>query len=136
MKRSVIIPPGSPIQTAGIKTCRFALFSKTFSEFECCKFENRLFGTFSEPVYAKVFIFQYIKRVRISLGLWDTFFVINQIWNQSKRKVFDFDDNKVVVLYHSFNKSSEWFLILSKFWRFYLFFCWQGNKSDHINIIN
>ena len=25
---------GSPIQTVGIKTCRFSLFSKAFSEFE------------------------------------------------------------------------------------------------------
>ncbi len=40
----------TPIQAAGIKTCRFSLFSKAFSEFECSFFENRRFGTFSELV--------------------------------------------------------------------------------------
>ena len=39
---------GSPIQTAGIKTCRFALFYKTFSEFGCYVFENSCFGKFYE----------------------------------------------------------------------------------------
>ncbi len=50
----------TPIQTAGIKTCRFALFSKPFSEFGCCKFENGVLGSFYELVYKGVFIFQYI----------------------------------------------------------------------------
>ena len=62
----------TPIQAAGIKTCRFSLFSKPFSEFECLFFENRCFGYFFELAYKGGFIFQYIKRVRISLGLWDT----------------------------------------------------------------
>jgi len=46
------------MQTVGIKTCRFSLFSKAFSEFECCKFENGVWGSFYELVYAKVFVFQ------------------------------------------------------------------------------
>ena len=54
---------GSPIQTVGIKACRFSLFSKPFSEFECCKFENCVLGSFSELFCDKVFVFQYIKRV-------------------------------------------------------------------------
>ena len=48
----------TPIQAAGIKTCRFSLFSKAFSELECRIFENGVLESFSEPVYAKVFIFQ------------------------------------------------------------------------------
>ena len=50
----------------------FSLFSKAFSEFGCCKFENCVLGCFSELVYAKVFVFQYIELVGILLGLWDT----------------------------------------------------------------
>lgn len=69
----VRIPLGSPIQTAASKMAAFSLFSKAFSEFECCVFESSLLGKFSELVYTKVFIFQCINRVRISLGLWDTF---------------------------------------------------------------
>ena len=103
----VRIPLGSPMQTAGIKTCRFALFSKPFLEFECCKFENGVLGSFSELVYASFFVFQYIKRVRISPKSQGYFFIINQIRNQLTRKIVDFDDNNVVVLYHYFNKSSE-----------------------------
>ena len=64
---------GSPIQAAGIKTCRFSLFSKAFSEFECSFFENGVLGSFYELVYAKVFVFQCLEWVWISLGLWDTF---------------------------------------------------------------
>ncbi len=53
----VRIPLGSPIQTVGIKTCRFSLFSKAFSEFECPFFENGIWERFSELVYVKVFVF-------------------------------------------------------------------------------
>lgn len=39
------------------KKCRFALFTKPFSEFECCKFENGVLGSFPEPVYVDFFIY-------------------------------------------------------------------------------
>jgi len=51
----------SPIQAAGIKTCRFSLFSKAFSEFECSVFKFLVLGSFYELVYAKVFVFQYFE---------------------------------------------------------------------------
>lgn len=57
----VRIPLGSPIQTAASKMAAFSLFSKAFSEFECCKFENCVLGETSELVYAKVFVFQYFE---------------------------------------------------------------------------
>ena len=40
----------TPIQAAGIKTCRFSLFSKAFSEFECRIFENGVLGSFFELI--------------------------------------------------------------------------------------
>jgi hypothetical protein len=49
---------GSPIQAAGIKTCRFSLFSKAFSEFESQVFKILVWGSFSELVYKEVFVFQ------------------------------------------------------------------------------
>ena len=52
---------GSPIQMVGIKTCRFSLFSKAFSEFECSFFKFLVLGSFYELVYAKVFVFQYFE---------------------------------------------------------------------------
>ncbi len=57
------------MQTAVSKMAAFSLLSKDFSECECCKFENCILGEFYELVYTKVFIFQYIEPVRISLGL-------------------------------------------------------------------
>ena len=52
---------GSPIQTVGIKTCRFSLFSKAFSEFECSFFKFLVLGSFYELVYKEVFVFQYFE---------------------------------------------------------------------------
>jgi len=49
------------MQTVGIKTCRFSLFSKAFSEFECSVFKFLVLGSFYEPAYEKVFIFQYFE---------------------------------------------------------------------------
>lgn len=46
------------MQAAGIKTCRFALFTKPFLELKCCKFENCVLESFYELFYDKVFIFQ------------------------------------------------------------------------------
>ena len=40
---------------------------------QCYVFKNAHLGKFYELVYAKVFVFQCIMRVRISLGLGDTF---------------------------------------------------------------
>jgi len=51
-------PLGSPIQAAGIKTCRFSLFSKAFSEFKCSFFKFLVLGSFYELVYKEVFVFQ------------------------------------------------------------------------------
>ena len=90
-----------------MKMAAFSFISKAFSKFGCCKFENGVLGSFSELVYASFFVFQYIKRVRISPKSQGYFFIINQIRNQLTRKIVDFDDNNVVVLYHYFNKSSE-----------------------------
>ena len=82
----------TPIQAAGIKTCRFcaatkaerfllarttnlcsgrfslaklrevSLFSKPFSEFECSVFKFLVLGSFYELVYAKVFVFQFANK--------------------------------------------------------------------------
>ena len=71
--RASSLKSSSPIQAAGIKTCRFSLFSKAFSEFESQVFKILVWGSFYELVYAKVFVFQCLEWVRISLGLWDTF---------------------------------------------------------------
>ncbi len=57
----VRIPLGSPMQTVGIKTCRFSLFSKAFSEFECSFFKFLVLGSFYELVYKEVFVFQYLE---------------------------------------------------------------------------
>ena len=65
---------GSPIQTAACKMVAFSLFSKAFGEFEYCNFKNRVLGRFYELVYTSFFVFQYIERVGISLGLRDCLF--------------------------------------------------------------
>ncbi len=64
----VQVPLGSPIQTAAGKRAAVFLFSQTLSEFECLFFENGVLGSFYELIYAKVFVFQYVEYVEISLG--------------------------------------------------------------------
>ena len=70
-RTGVRVSLGSPMQAAGIKTCRFSLFSKAFSEFECCNFKNCILGSFSELVCQCFFVFQDVEWVGISLGLRD-----------------------------------------------------------------
>ena len=94
----------SPIQTAGWKMPAFSFISKPFSEFgiaktalvvlrcrrsmsrpvrahsasagaQCYVFKNAHLGKFYELVYAKVFIFQYVEWVQISLSCWGCFFI-------------------------------------------------------------
>ena len=84
---------GSPMQTVGIKTCRFSLFSKAFSEFECSFFENGVLGSFYELVYAKVFVFQCLEWVWISLGLWDTFLSFIRLEASLKEKFLTLTTN-------------------------------------------
>ena len=89
----VRVPLGSPIQAAGIKTCRFSLFSKAFSEFESQVFKFLVLGEVSELVYAKVFVFQYFELVRISLGLWDTFLSFIRLEASLKEKFLTLTTN-------------------------------------------
>lgn len=49
------MPLASLIQTVGIKTCCFSLFFNILS-----KLGGSFWGKFSELVYAKVFVFQYL----------------------------------------------------------------------------
>ena len=54
---------GSPIQTVGIKTCRFSLFSKPFSKFECSFFENDILGSFPNSFMQKSLFFNVLNEL-------------------------------------------------------------------------
>lgn len=56
-----------------IKTCRFSLFFKVFTEFESVFFENRILERFPNSFTDVSLFFQSFKPVRISLGFADVY---------------------------------------------------------------
>lgn len=55
----------------------------------------------------KSLFFNILSELEFRPSLWDTFLSSIRLEARLTRKIVDFDDNKIVVLYHSFNKSSE-----------------------------